>query len=209
MTPQPVRQLVQIEGVDILRRTASVRDKLGAPHAAVFRDADAVSQLPQVGEMWMAERISSLEWHLLRRRESPEESAIRDTMNPGDTIVRAGPKLYINGQEIDVDLNGDVDALLQVPGTFRIEVDTIEMRRIGSPSPAIVFAPTYQDRRVTSADTTSWALSFNPVHIRTVQLFDNGLLVDPAGLSITSGNTLNFPTIATGHTLVCYYQTLV
>ena len=129
-------------------------------------------------------------------------------MSPGETILRAGELLKIFGTEIDIILDGDFDALVQVPGILRLELGSLESRSFGSSTTPAPMGAMRMERRVTGGTVTSWTLSNIPVHIQTVQLFNNGVLVDPTGLGLTT-NVLTFPSTATGHTLVVYYQTLV
>ena len=207
-TVAATRQLVTIEQVDLPNLLCHVRDKQGASHGVTFRNSGPLQEIPKTGQMWVAERMSSTEWHLKERRESADEITNRQTMHPGETLLRGGSRLQISSDEIDIDLTGNADALIQIPGTAQLEVGALTSRAFGSSSSALPMGAMFWEKKTTSGSTTSWTLSHNPVGIKTVQLFDNASLVDPSGLGLTT-NVLTFPSIATGHVLIVYYQTLV
>ena len=52
-----------IEEVDIAKMMCHVRDKQGASHGATFRNSGPLQEIPNTGQLWVAERMSSMEWH--------------------------------------------------------------------------------------------------------------------------------------------------
>ena len=193
-TPPATRQLVVIEQVDLSKFMCHVRDKQGASHAAVFRNSNPLQEIPQVGQLWVAERMNSREWHLKERRENPTEAADRLALAPGQNIIRTGTDL------LKVAGSGEV----------RFEVNSIKAKAYGTSGvTALSMGAMYWEQMVTGGGgATGWDLTYTPVSMKTVQLFNNGTLIDPTGLTLT-GNHLDFGgTIASGHTVVVYYQTL-
>lgn len=167
------RRAVQIDDVDLVNRTAHVKDQTQGRFLVSFRYTDGAFQIPAPGEVWIVERNTSHEWHLFRRRDKNAEHLDMQDMSPGDTRLRA-------------------------PGTIhaRAQGFALNSRLIGA---------TVWEKVTTSGATTTWLLTNTPI-LTSVQLFNNGSLTDPSGITL-AGKTLTFPSIATGHTLIVYYQT--
>lgn len=176
--PPIERMAVRIDTVDLPNRIAHVISKRDGKFKAGFRAVDSLFQIPLKGETWIVERHTSYEWNLVSRQDRPAEHDAKNTLAEGDAHMR-------------------------VPGKLLIDTGSgLQLLRGGATSD---IGATTNESRTTTGSTTTWTLANTPVNLKTVMLFDNGLLVDPATLSL-AGKVLTFASIATGHALVVYYQ---
>lgn len=176
--PPNERMAVRIDTVDIANRLAHVISKRDGKFKAGFRAVDSLFQIPLKGETWIVERNTSHEWHLMSRWDRPAEHDTKNTLAEGDAHLRTPGKLLIDTGSGVQFIRGGVTSDL---------------------------GATVHESMTTSGSTTTWTLADTPVHLKTVMLFNNGLLVDPASLSL-AGKVLTFSSIATAHALVVYYQ---
>lgn len=200
---------MQIDDVDLVNRIAHVHDQSQGRFLAGFRYTDGAFQIPAQGEVWVVERNTSHEWQLFKRRDKNAEHLDMQDMSPGDTRIQTPTTLRIRAKELDVRTNdesssGDPHVVVS---NLTVEAASIVMLANGSTNTPLAVGATYRERKVTSGSTTTWVLTYTPVSIIPILLFDNGSLVDPNGYGLT-GKTLSFPSIASGHTLVVSYQTL-
>ena len=210
MQSHPVeRRAVQIDDVDLVNRIAHVHDQSQGRFLAGFRYSDGAFQIPAQGEVWIVERNTSHEWQLFKRRDKNAEHLDMQDMNPGDTRIQTPTTLRVRATEIDVRTNDDSSSgdPVAVVGNLTVEATSIGLMAKGSTNAALHVGAMYRERKVTVGATASWVLTYTPITVTTVMLFDNGSLVDPNGYGLT-GTTLSFPSIATAHTLVVSYQTL-
>lgn len=204
--------LVQIDTVDIANRLAHVLTQRDGKIKVGFRSVGSLFQIPKQGERWIIERNTSWEWHFLHRQDKLDEHDSKLELEEGDGHIRVatGQALLVEASQIVIrdpeDKDGE-DAHVAIPGDFLLEVDSMHLRKTGSALAPGPLGVTRMERQVTGGATTSWVLADEPVHVHTVMLFNNGVLVDPNGIGLT-GSTLTFPSIAISHTLVVYYQTL-
>ncbi len=210
--PPIERMIVQIDTVDIPNRIAHVITQRDGKIKVGFRSVGSAFQIPKQGERWIVERNTSWEWHLLHRQDRPDEHDSKTELEEGDLHIRAatGQAILVEGSQVilrDPENKDGEDARVGIPGDFLLEIASLHLRKIGSSAAPGPIGFTRRERRVTTGSTTTWALANLPVHIQTVLLFNNGVLVDPDDVTLV-GSTLHFPAIAISHTLVAQYQTL-
>ena len=203
------RRTVTIDDVDIPNLLAHVIDKTGGRFKVSFRDSGGFTRIPKARETWIVERNrnASMDWYLKERRHNNDEyTRMAAETQQGDTRIE-GDRVQLRTAEIDISnpSSDDPTALSMQAGNVSLEVTSLSVGSVnGNPDP---IGATQRQRMVTAGATTSWVLDNQPVDIHTIMLFNNGVLVDPNGYGL-SGSTLTFPSIATGHTLVVWYQAL-
>ncbi len=169
------RQSVLIVETDIEQRRITVIDKTRRQFQIDFPYTDAAFSVPAVDEVWSIYRDNGFQWYLDQRLDAGDGRIPLDSLNPGDTRVRAKNTLHLDAEELR--LNGQ-----------QIGVTTWE-------------------RFILQTENGSVSLSRAPISLKTVQVFHNGVLVDPNSYQFTLDGDLAFALVEQDNTVVVvYYQ---
>lgn len=178
------RTTALIMDVDITKRQAHVSTKRNSRLLVSYRSVDAAFQIPAVGERWIIERgISSHDWQLISRQDTPAEQTTKTGLSQGDTHLRSSGQVLVEATAINVKQKGSAN------------------------TPKSIGAPFTDHTTTTGTSTTSWTLAETPVN-NAILFFAGGSIISP-GLVSVSGNVVTFPSQPAGTLLVAYYQILI
>jgi len=161
--------VVTIDDIDITQRIAHCVDKHNGRLVCSFRESNALTEIPQPGQQWVAERVHGWEWQLTTRWESTPEH-LQKAGDPTQGIPAMSPG----------------DGHLRLPGTLHIRsgaISVASMRNQASPKP---MGATYMQRYVGNGGRQAFTLPQRWVHTDTIKFYVAGLLLDPASLSFDS-----------------------
>jgi hypothetical protein len=103
------RQTVMIVETDLEQRRITVIDKTSRRFQLDLPFADAAQSIPAPDEVWSIYRDNGYQWFLDKRQDAGDDRVPLDSMQPGDTRVRAkgtlhldAAELLLNGQQIGV-----------------------------------------------------------------------------------------------------------
>lgn len=176
ITQAATRQNVLIDEVDLQRRQAHVKDKNLASHIAVFRETDAISQIPVTGELWVAESINSHEMHLVRRRDTEEEHTQKvgnsdgsiASMVEGDVHLRAPSTLHVRAEGF----------------TFASKAHQTDPKPLGVPM---------RDTALGDGTTVLYPLSRTPI-VSSLLIYKNGVYMHITADYTVTGKNVTFTT---------------
>ena len=174
ITPQAVRQIVLIDEVDVQSKQAHVKDRNMAHHIAVFRNANGLSQIPQAGEVWYAETISTNEMHLVERQDTADEHLQKvGDANLGIPAMQEG------------------DGHLRLPGTLHIRAESITFASKAHQSDPKPFGVPMKDTATGNGTITLYALTRAPIPASLV-IYKNGVYMHETADYTLSGSNVTF-----------------
>lgn len=183
-TPVIERMVVRIDDVDLPKRIVHVRDKTNSLFKAGFRATATTFQIPNPGELWIVQRMSSTEWHLMDRWDKQEEHDSKTALQYGDAQTRVPGTLYLHAEGIQI-----------ASKAFRT-----------APKP---LGATNREYETYTAPLASYTLQRPTVSTETLHIYHNGLLLFPGVYSVAADmQTITFsPSLNTSpFHLVIHYQ---